>query len=99
MRFQQTPSANSLLKPRGASAQPVRIEPESGLISKQAGTDFIMTRSEAIKQAKQLSRQYKRLFVVLDKQLNDCFITERKDFYPSDDFYTKCNYEIIEVFE
>ena len=58
-----------------------------------------MTRSEAIKQAKILSKQYKRLFVVLDKELNDFFITEREDFCIPDDFYKACNYEIVKIVE
>ena len=58
-----------------------------------------MTRSEAIKQAKMLSKQYKRLFVILDKELNDFFITEREDFCILNDFYETCNYEIVKVFE
>jgi len=57
-----------------------------------------MTRSEAINQAKILSKLYKRLFVILDKDLNDFFITEGEDFYMSNDFYETCNYEIIKIF-
>ncbi len=58
-----------------------------------------MTRSEAIKQAKALSRQYKRLCVILDKELNDFFISEEESFYMPNDFYEACSYEIIKVFE
>jgi len=58
-----------------------------------------MTRLEAIKQAKLLSKRYKRLFVILDKELNDFFISEGEGFHISNDFYGTCNYEIIEVFE
>jgi hypothetical protein len=72
---------------------------ESGLNHGSRGDRFFMTRTEAIKQAKVLSKQYKRLFVILDKELNDFFITEREDFYAPDDFYKECNYEIIKVFE
>jgi len=58
-----------------------------------------MTRSEAIKQAKLLSNQYKRLFVILDKELNDFFITEREDFCPPNDFYKTSHYEIVKIVE
>jgi len=63
------------------------------------GDSFLMTRAEAIKQAKILSKQYKSLFVILDKELNDFFITEREDFCPPNDFYKTCNYEIVKTFK
>lgn len=58
-----------------------------------------MTRTEAIKQAKTLSRRYKRLFVIFDKELNDFFISEGESFHKSNNFYEPCNYEVIKVFE
>ena len=57
-----------------------------------------MTRTEAIKQAKELSRQNQSLVVVFDKELNDYFISERQSFPIPDSFYENSPYEIIEVF-
>jgi len=57
-----------------------------------------MTRADAIKQAKKLSKQNKQLFVIFDKELNDYFISEGQDFYISNDFYEASPYEIIEKF-
>jgi hypothetical protein len=58
-----------------------------------------MTKTEAIKLARQLSSEYNPLSVVFDKDLNDFFISEGDVFFIGDDFYEKQSYEIIAVFK
>jgi hypothetical protein len=58
-----------------------------------------MTRAEAIKQAKELSKQNRPLFVVFDKELKDYFISEGHHFPISDSFYETSPYEVIEIFK
>lgn len=57
-----------------------------------------MTKSEAIIQARIIAGPKHRLFVILDKALNDYFISEGKDFYKYNAFYETSPYEIIEIF-
>jgi len=57
-----------------------------------------MTKSEAIKQAKIIAGPQNPLFVILDKELNDFFISEGKNFYNTNDFYETSPYEIIGIF-
>lgn len=57
-----------------------------------------MTRAEAIKQAKELSKQNSPLLVVFDKELKDYFISEEENFSISDKFYETSPYEVIGVF-
>lgn len=56
-----------------------------------------MTKSEAIKQAKIIAGPQNTLFVILDKELNDFFISEGKNFY-NNEFYETSPYEIIGIF-
>lgn len=58
-----------------------------------------MTKTEAIKLARQLSSEYNPLSVVFDKDLNDFFISEGDVFFIGNDFYEKQCYEIIAVFK
>ncbi len=57
-----------------------------------------MTKSEAIIQARIIAGPKHRVFVVLDKALDDFFISEGNDFYKYNDFYETSPYEIIEIF-
>jgi hypothetical protein len=57
-----------------------------------------MNLTEAIKQAKKLSKQNKPLLVIFDKELNDYFISEAQNFPIPDNFYETSPYEIIEIF-
>ena len=57
-----------------------------------------MTRAEAIQQAKEIAGSKKPLFVILDKELNDFFISEVNNFSNTNDFYETSPYEIIEIF-
>ena len=58
-----------------------------------------MTRAEAIKQAKKLSKQNKPIFVIFDKELKDYFISEGQNFPIPDNFYETSPYEVIEIFK
>lgn len=58
-----------------------------------------MTRAEAIKQAKELSKQNIPLLVIFDKELEDYFISEGQNFPMPDKFYETSPYEVIEIFK
>lgn len=57
-----------------------------------------MTREEAIKIAKQLSHENKRMTVLFDKEFNDFFITEGEYFHTENDFYKSNPYKVVETF-
>jgi hypothetical protein len=58
-----------------------------------------MTRTEAIKIARQLSSINNPLSVIFDKARDDFFISEGDIFFVDNDFYEKQSFEIVAVFK